>query len=149
MIPEFYDEEYLPGGTHDATWTEVQQRFGFSEGRRRLCERMAHFINVARGCGFRAVYLFGSFVTGKNDPNDIDLMWVYRGGAYDQMSDRCKDLLNYAKMKQRWKWDMFCCSDAPEVVADLVSGWTMDKARTKRRGIIRIDLEKFEGLIVP
>ncbi len=60
----------------------------------------------------------------------------------------CQELLNYGTMKQRWNWDMFCCSDSPEIVEDLLSGWRMNKTKTKQRGIIKFDLERFEGLIL-
>jgi predicted nucleotidyltransferase len=147
MIPEFYDGEFLPDGDCEATWIEVQERFGYGDTRRRLCEQMSRFIQIARGCGFKTVYLFGSFISGKEQPGDIDLMWVYRG-EYGSLRPECQELLNYERMKQRWNWDMFCCSDAPEVVEELLSGWRKNKARTKQRGIIKIDLERFEGLIL-
>jgi hypothetical protein len=149
MIPDFYDGEFLPDGAYDATWMEVQAKFGLGETRRRLCEQMSQFIQMARGCGFRAVYLFGSFISSKTDPNDIDLMWVFRAGTPDQMSEKCKDLLNYVRMKEQWNWDMWCCSDAPEGVEYMLTGWKQNKSRTKLRGIIKIDLEKFEGLVIP
>jgi len=146
MIPEFYDGEFLPDGDHDATWTEVRQRFGSGETRRHLCDQMSRFIQTARGCGFKEVYLFGSFISGKDIPGDIDLMWVYRGD-YDTLRPECKELLDYGRMKER-NWDMWCSSDDPVNVKYLLDGWRKNKTRTKQRGIIKIDLEKFEGLIL-
>lgn len=148
MIPDFYDGEFLPDGDHEATWREVQLRFGNGVKRAELCLKMAKFIQTARGCGFRAVYLFGSFISGKLDPHDIDLMWVYRQSSFGNLSQDCKDLLNYAKMKERWDWDMWCCSDEPSIIEYMLDGWRMNKLRTKRRGIIKIDLERFEGLML-
>jgi hypothetical protein len=146
MIPDFYDDEFLPDGDHEATWIEVEEKFGASESRKRLCDHMSRFIQIARGCGFKSVYLFGSFISTKECPNDIDLMWVYRG-EYGKLRQECQELLNYEKMKAQWDWDMWCCSDDPDIISDLLSGWRRNKARTKHRGIIKIDLEEFEGLI--
>jgi len=92
--------------------------------------------------------MFGSFISGKNEPGDIDLMWVYRGAAFESLGPECKELLNYEKMRARCGWDMWCCSDDPNAVAYLLDGWRMNKQRTKRRGIVKIDLERFEGLIL-
>jgi hypothetical protein len=147
MIPEFYDGQFLPDGDHEATWIEVQERFGSGQTRRRLCEQMSKFIQTARGCGFRFVYLFGSFISGKESPNDIDLIWVYRDGSLESLRPACRELINYATMKARWNWDMFCCSDNQAIIADLLTAFRKSKAGTKR-GIIKIDLERFEGLIL-
>ena len=147
MIPDFYDGNFLPDGDHDATWSDVQQRFGSGARRRALCDQMSKLIYLARGCGFREVYLFGSFISGKPEPGDIDLLWVYRSSTYESLSEGCRELLNYAIMKRRLGWDLFCCSDDPNVVSYMLTGWRMNKAKDKTRGIIRIDLENFEGLV--
>ena len=148
MIPDFYDGYFLPDGDHDATWVDVQRRFGAGTTRSRLCEHMSKLILLARGCDFKEVYLFGSFISGKPDPGDIDLLWVYRADKYDSLSESCRELLNYATMKSRLGWDLWCCSDDPAVVSDLLSGWRKNKTKDKARGIIRIDLGKFEGLVL-
>jgi predicted nucleotidyltransferase len=147
MIPDFYDGQFLPDGDHEATWIEVQERFGSGERRGMLCEQMSKFIQIARGCGFRSVYLFGSFISGKENPKDIDLMWVYRQKTFGLLRPGCRELLNYATMKARWNWDMFCCSDDPGASEYMLPAWRMSKTGTKR-GIIKIDLERFEGLIL-
>jgi len=147
MIPEFYDGNFLPDGDHDATWAEVQTRFGEGEVRQKHCRQMSKLLLVARSCGFRAVYLFGSFISGKSEPGDIDLLWVYRADTYDSLSESCRELLNYGIMKSRLNWDLWRCSDDPVIVSDLLSGWRQNKTKDKARGIIRIDLENFEGLV--
>jgi hypothetical protein len=148
MIPAFYDGEFLPDGDHDATWQEVQARFGRGACREHLCERMSQFIMTARRCGFRQVFLFGSFISGKEEPGDLDMLWVYRAESLLTMEPECKDLINYGMMKIRYDVDSWCCSDDKESVMDLLTGWRKNKTRTKIRGIIRIDLERFEGLIL-
>jgi hypothetical protein len=148
MIPDFYDGHYLPNGDHEASWLEVQRIFGAGDHRRQICHMMSGFILAAKRCGFKTVYLFGSFISSKAKPGDLDLLWVYPAGTKDRMAEECQDLLNYGKMKARYNWDMWCSSDNPAVVAELLTGWRMNKERTKQRGIVKIDLEKFEGLIL-
>lgn len=148
MIPAFYDGDFLPDGDHMATWQEVQDRFGQTASRRILCDQLNQLILAARGCDFLWVYIFGSFISGKPDPGDVDLMWVYRAEQLEFMRPECRDLIDYQRMKSRFAWDVFCCSDSPDVVAYLLQGWRKNKAKTKERGIIKIDLQAFEGLIL-
>jgi len=148
MIPDFYDGHFLPDGAHDATWQEVQTRFGSGAKRQSLCARMSQVLLTARRCGFREVFLFGSFISGKPDPGDIDLMWVYRSGSYEGMAPECQEIVNHEMMKARHGLDVFCCSDDRATIEDLLSTWRVDRDRTKKRGIVRIDLERFEGLII-
>jgi hypothetical protein len=147
MIPNFFDDQFLPDGDYEATWIEVQERFGSGQTRKDLCEQMSKFIQIAKCCGFRAVYLFGSFISGKDNPNDIDLMWVYRQETFESLRPGCRELLNYETMKSRWHWDMFCCSDDQTIIEYLLTGFRKSKTGTKR-GIIKIDLERYEGLIL-
>jgi hypothetical protein len=42
-LPEFNADGELPPGIHDASWSEVSQRFGAKAGQRELCtRRLAH-----------------------------------------------------------------------------------------------------------
>lgn len=142
MIPEFYDGIYLPDGDHQATWPEVQEKFGVGQPRETHCRRLEAFLQAARNCGFVRVYLFGSFISGKPAPGDVDLLWVYQKGVeITQLRQECRDLLNYGLMKEREGWDMWCCSNDDFVINYLLEGWRADKSLRKiRRGIVIIEL---------
>ncbi len=148
MIPDFYDGIFLPDGDHDATWDEVRARFCFGEKRKKMCLAFSGLLPVARSCSFIAVYLFGSFISAKPEPGDIDLLWVLPAEVKpEQMRPECRDLFDYQGMKSRFGWDAFCCPDNPAVLADFLTVWRTDKQRVKRRGIVRIDLAMPEQLI--
>jgi predicted nucleotidyltransferase len=144
MIPDFYDGVFLPEGEHEATWDEIDVRFGQSSDQRKsLSARLKQFLDIAQGCQFIKVYIFGSFTSAKpKEPSDIDLLWVYREGLnLDSLSFECRQLLNYTAMKEREKWDMFCCSDDPFCVTYMLSGWRKDKnAERTPRGMVLIHL---------
>src|SRR3979409_216273 len=94
MIPAFYDGYFLPDGEHPATWREVVDRFGGTARRRAVCDRLLRFLEEAKHCGFLRVYLFGSFISAKDDPGDVDLLWVHRQNLnYDLLSRECHELL--------------------------------------------------------
>lgn len=81
MIPDFVDDTgYLPAGVHDATFQQVQQRFGYNMRRVRLLDGLRNVLRQLFEAGIEEVYLGGSFVTKAPLPNDIDGYWVYRKG---------------------------------------------------------------------
>lgn len=73
MIPEFRTDGYLPNGVFLATEAEVTFRFGASSRRRRrLILRLRRWIELARQVGAVRLLVDGSFVTAKQNPDDID-----------------------------------------------------------------------------
>jgi AcrR family transcriptional regulator len=65
----------LPPGVHRATLREVLDRFGVSTPRRRVMAlRLARIYELAENSGQLARFIvFGSFVTAKPEPNDVDV----------------------------------------------------------------------------
>src|SRR5208283_1028609 len=77
-LPDFNTNGDLPPGLHRASWTEVMGRFGGGLGQREVCTRcLAHIYELARrtGCLQRLV-IFGSYVTAKASPNDVDVILI-------------------------------------------------------------------------
>lgn len=68
----------LPSGVHWATLAEVLQRFGHGAPERVIVtERLQRVIALAQGTGkLERVFIWGSDVTDKPDPGDIDLFLV-------------------------------------------------------------------------
>lgn len=68
----------MPAGVHAATLDEVEARFGGASSRRkRLAERLRRVHQLAFGTGQLARFvIFGSFVTGKPEPNDVDVVMI-------------------------------------------------------------------------
>ncbi len=78
MIPDFRDDGYLPEGLHLATEAEITFRFGTSTTRRRrLALRLRRWIELSRSVGAKRLFVDGSFVTAKPEPNDVDaVVWL-------------------------------------------------------------------------
>ena len=77
-LPEVTGIGDLPVGVHDATLSEAIRRFGAGSGRRRLqALRLRRVYEIARNTGRLARFVvFGSFITGKEDPNDVDIFMI-------------------------------------------------------------------------
>lgn len=76
--PEFDIGGDLPVGIHRATLAEVMLRFGTSTVQRRIvARRLQRVYRLARGTGLLARFvIFGSFVTAKPSPNDVDVFMI-------------------------------------------------------------------------
>lgn len=72
-LPSFRSDGYLPDGVHVCSEAEVIFRFGSSNRRRRrLVLRLRRWIELERQVRARRFLVDGSFVTAKEDPQDID-----------------------------------------------------------------------------
>lgn len=74
-LPALLPDGDLPPGVHVASLREVQERFGVGSLRRELLAlRLGRIELLARSTGKVArLVVFGSFVTAKLEPNDVDL----------------------------------------------------------------------------
>ena len=75
-LPAFNQEGDLPPGVYRATLAEVLQRFGSgSVQRRAVADRLNRLYQLAVSTGQLArIVVFGSFVTAKHEPNDVDIV---------------------------------------------------------------------------
>jgi hypothetical protein len=75
-LPAFNEEGDLPPGVHRATMSEVLERFGQgSVQRRAVARRLERVYELVTSTGHMARFVvFGSFVTAKDEPNDVDII---------------------------------------------------------------------------
>jgi hypothetical protein len=75
-LPPFNEEGELPPGVHRATLAETLERFGKGSLRRRaVAERLSRIYRLVSSTGQLARFvIFGSFVTAKSQPNDVDVV---------------------------------------------------------------------------
>ena len=76
--PDFDTHGDLPVGSYQPTLPEVIAQFGTSTLQRRLvARRLAHIYALAHSTGQLARFIiFGSFVTAKLEPNDVDIFML-------------------------------------------------------------------------
>lgn len=79
MIPSFDWNGNLPPGIHQATLSEIENRFAGNATRKRLFEALSKVVNMFQECQCQGLYLDGSFITNKQEPNDYDLCWEPTG----------------------------------------------------------------------
>ena len=77
-IPALQANGELPPGEYEATLDEVEAVYGSSNDCRRLLMRgLREAANNFEWSGVRTLWINGSFITDKEEPNDIDGCWEY------------------------------------------------------------------------
>ena len=82
MIPPPNAIGELPPGVHAATLAEVETVFATTPRRRLLFEGLRQALENLARAGVRRVFIDGSFVTTKANPNDVDGCWVWTEAVY-------------------------------------------------------------------
>ncbi len=77
-IPVFGEGGELPPGVHRASLRETMDRFGITTAQRMLVAlRLERLYGIARSTRELARFVvFGSFVTDKGEPNDVDVFFI-------------------------------------------------------------------------
>ncbi|STX55751.1 Uncharacterised protein [Legionella beliardensis] len=105
-IPTLQNNE-LPPGEHLATLDEVAKVYGSSNTRRKkLMNGLRKAANNLKSAGVKTIWLNGSFVTGKKEPNDIDGCWDYHDSVDITILDPVF-LGDRVSMKKKYGLDFF------------------------------------------
>lgn len=144
MIPEFDRHGNLPEGVHLADEAEFFGRFGEHSARRKwLAERLREIVALATQTGaVERILVWGSYVTSKESPNDLDLLLLVQDEfQLQQLPERAKLLFDHAQARMRFQADIFWARLT--IGEDVLACWldTYQTARDRsRRGIIELRL---------
>jgi predicted nucleotidyltransferase len=144
-IPALNEDGLLPEGIHDCTPEEAKARFGNFQGsdrRPQLWVRLEEFLAEVMACGMvEAVVLNGSFVTGKPEPNDIDLILVVRAD-HDFSADLTPseyNVLSKRRVFQRHRFDLLVARAGSEEFRRYALFFQQVRLEVgKRKGILRL-----------
>src|SRR5712692_9248220 len=110
MLPEFNHDGNLPEGIHVATEDEVFARFATPSARRQwLGEQLRSLLALARSTRQLArVFLWGSFVTSKEVPNDLDVLLVMTVEfAVEALPAQAQVVFDHVQARLRFQADVF------------------------------------------
>jgi hypothetical protein len=143
-LPSFDAQGNLPSGVHRIQWDEIEQIFGRITARRRLLfGRLEEIVRLARSTGFLArVFIWGSFVTNKALPRDLDLFLLMRQGfdlVLPQLAPSMRELFDHMTARLRYEADVFWATEVigEVVLAEFLSVYQMTREFTAR-GIIEV-----------
>jgi len=142
MIPEFNEDGNLPAGIYRTGEEEFLSRFATGSARRKwLGERLREIFLLAKSTGkLERVLVWGSFVSAKESPNDIDiLLLMSKDFQLENVSEECKNLFDYVRSRVRFHADIFWSKAS--IGEDTLRLW-LDIYQTakdfKRRGIVEV-----------
>jgi hypothetical protein len=142
MLPQFNEDGNLPEGVHQAAEADVLARFASSSARRKwLGGKLQVLLAAARATGeLRRVFLWGSFVTAKDSPNDLDVLLVMDTDFHSEsVPSDLRVVFDHTEAKIRFNADVFWTNSSLDPVA---FGLWLDVYQTardfKRRGIVEV-----------
>jgi len=147
MIPEFDENGNLPPGVHFCDWQEFVERFGTNDTRRRMIAGLQLAITQLKAAGCRTIYINGSFVTIKPNPQDFDACYDNETVDIEYLRINAPRLLNHydrAGQKAKYRGEIFP-SQQPIGNYGINSFELFQRDRQQNvKGIIAIDLTTFE-----
>ena len=104
-IPSLTAGGELPPGVHSATLQEVEDAFGSRNDRRQLLMKgLKEAVALLKAGDVSKVFIDGSFVSDKEEPNDIDGCWSSIGADASKLDPLFGTLLmkKISKIKERF-----------------------------------------------
>ncbi len=141
-VPDFRPDGYLPEGIWPCLEAEATFRFGSaSRRRRRLVIRLRRWIELGWMVGASRLLLDGSFVTAKQEPDDIDAVIDLPPDFSDLVDQGVAAALELEQMiLTRRPEELFAAEDEEDW-----QGWCEFFSRTReadgrRKGLVEIQL---------
>lgn len=140
--PKFDDDGDLPVGIHRATLSEVLKHFGIGSPQRRVvAQRLARIYDLASGTGHLARFIiFGSFITAKSDPNDVDIFLLMEDSfAPQQLSGETEIIFDHLAAQEYEGASVFWLKKSGAIGGEqrAAEDWQIKRDKT-RRGIVEV-----------
>lgn len=141
-IPNLTSKGDLPQGLHQATLDEVIVRFGSSsDARKALTTHLLRIYNLVDATNkLERFIIFGSYITEKIAPDDIDLFLVMTEEFnIDDYTGETRDLFSHRRAQHLFRASVFWVSKVMslESIDNLIEGWQTKRDQTKR-GIVEV-----------
>ena len=141
-LPPFGPEGDLPEGLHQVSIAEFFAYFGSETPQRvRLAARLQQVFDLVRPYAIVArVIVWGSFVSAKPDPADIDLLWVTLP-TFDRgrLPIPVDTLFDPVLAKRLYGIDVLSVPEGSTLLPTLLDGLAITRAFT-RRGLVEVRL---------
>lgn len=144
-IPGLDGDGFLPVGVHECSLDELQSRFGRfqrSDCRLKLYAKLAAYLRDIRSAGLALwVVVDGSFVTGKDEPGDIDLVLVLPK-EHDFRADLRPfeyNVLSRRMVRKRYAFDVLVARENSPEFTEYVAFFQQVRGGTDRRkGVLKV-----------
>jgi len=145
-LPALWSNGYLPPGVHEATLSEIMERFGTNTPRRQvLAGRLQELVSLARATGkLRRMFIWGSFVTDKPFPRDLDVFLLMQEGfdrEFAGLPPPQRYVFEHERARLPFEADVFWATEAvgAAVLASWLSVYQLSRDMVQR-GIVEVIL---------
>ena|SRR5688572_23919137 len=142
-LPDFDNVGDLPEGVHQATIDEIRARFGSGTPQRQAvtaCLLRIYHLVAATGKLDRVI-IFGSYITTKPDPNDVDVVLVMSDDFEVQACDEAtRRLFDHTQATEAFGASIFWLRPSMlflETLEEFIEHWQIKRDLT-RRGIVEV-----------
>ena len=140
--PAFDNDGDLPVGIHQATLAETLQHFGAgTPQRKRVGQQLEHIFKLANSTGQVARFIvFGSFVTTKPAPGDVDIFLLMNDTFdVDQVDGEAALIFDHQKAQNILGASVFWSRKLAAIGGEqeAVEYWQIKRGNT-RRGIVEV-----------
>ena len=131
----------LPPGIHWAQLSEVAEQFAYNDRRAWLFEGVTMVVRSLASAGCSSMYLDGSFVSSKLEPEDFDGCWDPRGVRADLLHPLLLDFgPGRRRQKRVFRGEMFISGMPMSGGGTFLDFFQVEKYTGNPKGIIGIDL---------
>jgi predicted nucleotidyltransferase len=141
-LPSLNDHGELPEGVYQATLAKVIAEFGTGTPQRQaVTARLLHLYNLVKATNhLERFIIFGSYVTTKAAPNDVDIFLVM-AEAFDVIDwgEETRTVFAHAQAQSRFGASVFWVtrSTSGPNIESLLTAWQTTRDQT-RRGIVEV-----------
>ena len=143
VLPEFNEQGDLPVRVYQVSLEELLERFGKSSLQRQLVTaRLLHIYELAKNTGkLLRFVIFGSYVTAKPAPNDVDIILLMRDDlTEDDYDPEVFPMFDHLLCQRQLGASLFAIRPGfifGETVDDFIASWSV-KRDQGQRGIVEI-----------
>jgi len=109
---KFNGDGVLDPGIYEMTWKEFYDSFSFSRRRKELLEGLEKVVAILRETGATHIYIDGSFVTDKVNPNDWDACYDCPLSQLDILA-KMYPFGNKKEQKKEYKGELYFAGHSP------------------------------------
>lgn len=143
LTQEFDTQGNLPVGVHRASLDEVIARFGQGSSQRQLVtNRLIRVYRLASNTSkLQRFIIFGSYVTAKADPNDVDIILIMHDDFTQQgCAVESRGLFDHRRAQHEFGASVFAIRPSQillETVDEFISHWQI-RRDMGQRGIVEV-----------
>lgn len=133
----------LPPGTHWCTWAEIRNEFARNRQREFVLGGLTSAAKLLMNAGCKTIYVNGSFVTSKPEPDDFDACWDTTSVNQSILDPIFFDIDHPRDAQKRRFWGEFLPVDFRiEGGTSFFDLFQREKFTGKPKGILGIDLRR-------